>query len=229
MRPPRSFTEIEGWRESFQAAAKKQEAIRASSLFPEVPQTLCGEEVRALTLADWTLLSMMARSPFFVGGFPDFKHASNVIWILRRNHRDCGHGWRSRWLRRCQLAKLLMRYKGRVDDIATEVAAFIEDAFLDIPGNFAPDAKKQGFTPSRMPHVAAEVTFCGEIMARFPSFRFEDLRRMPLSQFWQWLHEARTAENPEYKNHQMTDLVNRQANAELNRLRREAKEQEQAA
>ena len=52
---------------------------------------------------------------------------------------------------------------------------------------------------------------------------------MPLSQFWQWLHEARTAENPEYKNHQMTDLVNRQANAELNRLRREAKEQEQAA
>jgi hypothetical protein len=229
MRPPKSFTQVEGWRESFAAAAKKQELIRASSLFPEVPVTLCGEEVRALTLADWTLLSTMARSPFFVGGFPEAKHASNVIWLLRRRWLSVGHGWLSRVLRRWQLWTLLARYGFNEKRIVDEVSAFIDDAFIDMPGAFAPDdGKKNGLNPTRMPHVTAEISFCGEVMEQFPSFRYGDLRRMALPQFWQWLHEARTANDPEYHNPQMTDLVNRNANAELNRLRREEREQSAA-
>ncbi len=229
MRPPKSFTQVEGWRESFEAAAKKQEAIRASSLFAEVPVVLCGEDVRALTLADWTLLSTMAKNPFFTGGFPEPKHASNIIWILRRRWLNLGHGALSRFLRRWQLARILARHKGDSARIVQEVSEFIDDAFLDLPGAFAPDdLKTRGINPVRMPHVAAEVALCAEIMSQFPSFRFDDLRRMPLPLFWQWLHEARSMEDPEYKNTQMTDLVNRRANAELNRMRREQREKDSA-
>ncbi len=225
MRPPKSFTQVEGWRESFESAAKKQELIRASSLFPEVPQTLCGEDVRAVTLADWTLLATMARSPFFVGGFPEVKHASNVIWVLRRKWLKVGHGWFSKLLRRGLMAVLLVRFRGNTERIVNEVSSFLDDAFIDMPGVFSPDdGKKRGLNPVRMPHVAAEIAFCGEVMAQFPSFKYEELRRMPIAQFWQWLHEAREARDTDYRNPQMTDLVNRNANAELNRLRREFSE-----
>jgi len=231
----KSFTQVEGWRESFKAAAEKQETIRAGSLFPEVPQTLLGEEVRALTLADWTLLAVIAKNPFFSSPFADVSHASNIVWVLKHRVwlarmvlRAIGNGRFTKLLRKRLFKRILKRYAFDKDRIVNEVNAFIADAFMDSPNYYAPDDRKpKGINPTKMPQVAFEISACGEIMEAFPSFTFDKLRTMALPQFWQWLHSARKIENPDYKNHQLTDFVNRDANAEYNRIRREEKSAKQ--
>lgn len=223
MRQPKSFTEVEGWRESFEQAANRQESTRASSLFPEVPQTLCGVSVRALTRADWTLMDI-AENPFTAGGKAGLEHASNLVWLVRKRWRWVGHGRFSKWLRRLNQLCILTRCRFDEERVIDEVSAFVEDAFLDLPGQHSADDGKSGFSPVNMPQVSSEVKLCGEIMAQFPSFRYAELRTMPLAQFWQWLNAARKQADPEYRLDQLTDRVNRDACAELNRIKKEARE-----
>lgn len=219
---PSSFTKVEGWRESFEQAANRQESTRASSLFPEVPQTLCGVSVRALTLADWTLMDL-ARNPFTAGGKVGLEHAANVVWLVRKRWRWVGCGKFSKWMRRLNLLCILTRY--RFDELAiiNDVSAFVDDAFLDLPGRHSTAKGKGGLNPVNMPLFSSEVALCSEVMAAFPSFRYDELREMSLAQFWQWLNAARKKADPKYQFDQLTDCVNRDACAELNRLRREAK------
>lgn len=219
MRPPKSFTEVEGWRESFKEAAEKQEETRASSLFPEVPTLLLGEPVRQFSLADWTLLDL-AGNPFVSGGELTAAHAISVVWVLRKRWRWAGHGRVARALRRLLLSGLLVRYKFNESAIVDEVGAFMDSAFMDMPGRYDESDRKGGFNPVNMPRQAFEISLCCEVAAAFPSFSYAQLRTMPLAQFWQWLNAARKKADPEYRNSQPTDLVNRHYLGKLNAIKR---------
>lgn len=223
---PRTFTEVPGWREAFQDAAERLDHVRTGSLFPDLPLTLCGQRVRPLTLADWTVLDQ-ADNPFVAGGVRTVAHAANIVWLLS-----------PRWRRDCRFARFLRGYITRrilqhaaCDElgIIEDVGRFVDDAFLDAPGVFSGTPENGGSrSPVNWPRKAMEVELCAEIMAQFPGFTFEGLRRMPLPLFWQWLHEARSkwalAHDTKYRNYQLTDSVNTAACAELNRLRKEAAE-----
>jgi hypothetical protein len=221
MHAPTSFTQIEGWRESFDAARERLDQTRTEALFPEIPSDLAGFRVRAFTLRDWTVLEA-AGNPFVVGGTCTLPDAANVVWQLRAGpllRHFSGRGRIGKALRSF-VAEMILR-RSRYDELAAvaEISAFVDDAFLDMPGRFA---KAGGASPTELPRYASEVSLCGEVMAQFPSFRFHELRAMPLAQFWQWMHKARRKEDPEYRNDQLTDEVNRRALGELRRLRKQA-------
>jgi hypothetical protein len=221
----RSFRDVPGWREAFRESAQRLDEVRTGSLFA-LPETVCGEPVRALTLADWTVLDQ-ADNPFVAGGVRTVAHAVNLLWLLSPNFRYNG-----RWakFRRGLMAHRVMRRMGCNEAaILDAVDRFVDDAFLDAPGRFSgPGGAKVPDAPN-WPRKALEVELCAEIMTQFPAFTFEGLRRMPLALFWQWLHEARAKRNPEYRNRQITDEVNARANSEFNRLRREAAKSEATA
>lgn len=217
---PRSFQEIEGWRESFRAAAKRLDDVRTGSLFPSLPTRLCGEPVRAFTMRDWTVLDQ-ADSPFVAGGRVTVAHCVSLLWILAPNYRI--NGRLARFMR-ARLTWRVMKRNGYDEDaIVRECMDFVDDAFIDWPGRFTPRKAGGGggISATRWPRKCAEIEYCSDVMRVYPSFRYEELVGMPLAQFWQWLHEARSTLNPEYRNYQLTDEVNAQASAELNRLRRE--------
>lgn len=224
---PRTFSEVPGWRESFREAARRLDEIRTSSLF-DIPSPLCGERVRPLTLADWTVLEHV-QNPFVSGGVRTVPHAVKIVWILSR--KRCADSRITRFRQAWLLAKILRT--ARYDELAIieEVDRFIDDAFLDMPGRFSAPAKGAGRNAVNWPRKAMEIELCAEIMAQFPSFTYAELRGLPLAQFWQWLHEARAQfslknDMPAYRNHQLTDEVNLRANDEVNRQMREAKSHE---
>lgn len=215
----RSFKDVPGWREAFRAAAKRLDEVRTGSLFAQ-EETLCDEPVRAFTLRDWVVLDH-AQNPFLAGGELTALSAIKVVWLL---HRD----WAPRsWLADRRQARLirrvLRRYRGDEDAIIAAVHAYIDDAFLDMPGRYV-KSERRGISATKWPRKTFAVEFCGEIMRQFPSFRFEELMTAPLAAFWQWLHEARSQRDPEYRNYQETDAVNQRACEELNRVRREWRE-----
>lgn len=214
--PLTSFTQVPGWREAFDEAHKRLVETRTGSLFPEIADELCGERVRAFSLRDWTIMEQ-ARSPLVCGGPSSIDHAVNVLWLLRTGlvARLSGNGRIARAYRAAMLNRVLRRH--RYDELAVvaQVAAFIDDALLDMPGR---GSAPQGLNPTAVPRVALDIALCAEVMHAFPSFRFTELHAMPLAQFWQWLHRARKKEDPEYRNDQITDEVNRQALGEKRRI-----------
>lgn len=226
---PRTFSEVPGWRESFREAARRLDEIRTGSLFPSIADTLCGERVRALTLADWTILEH-AQNPFVSGTVRTVPHAVKIVWMLSR--KRCGDSRITRFRQAWLVGKILRRARYDELGIIEEVDRFIDDAFLDMPGRFSPPSKEGGRSAVNWPRKAMEIELCGEIMAQFPSFTYADLRALPLAQFWQWLHEARAQFSlknnlPTYRNHQLTDEVNLRANEEVNRQMREAAQPKQ--
>lgn len=221
---PRTFTEVAGWREGFKAAAQRLDEVRTTSLF-DVPHELCGERVRAFTFTDWLVLDQ-ADNPFVAGGARTVQHASNIVWILspwfRHNSRF------ARFLRRVLFFRIMCRYRFNEAAIIEAVESFVDDAFIDAPGRFA-KGKSAGVSAVNWPRKSFAVELCGEVMKAFPSLTFEMLRRMPLAQFWQWLHEARSQANPDYRNYTLTDSVNTAAMAELNRLKKQAAKAKESA
>ncbi len=115
----------------------------------------------------------------------------------------------------------MRRYSFNELEIIAQARAFMDDWFVDMPGYFEASGG-DGSGPVNWPRKTLQVELCSDVMRVFPSFRFEDLQRMPLALFWQWLHAARAVRVTEYRNYQLTDFVNTKANAELNRLKREA-------
>lgn len=226
MPSPQYFYEVPGWRDQFRAAAERLDIVRTGSLFPEIPLTLCGQRVRALTLADWTLLEH-AQNPLFVGGQCGVEHAAGLIWVLSPEfRRDCKI---SRFWRAWKVYRV-MRW-ANYDEMAVinAVMAFVDDAFLDAPGHFDKSSKPQGKSAVNWSRKAMEIELCAEVMTEFPAFSHAYLRKMPLAQFWQWLHEARSqfcSKNKldKYRNFQLTDQINQEANDEVNRIRREERE-----
>lgn len=215
---PKTFTEVPGWREEFTEAAERLDSVRIESLY-DFPHVVLGRKVRSLTLADWTIFDA-AKNPFFVGGVRTVAHAANILWVLSPRFRE--NSSRARFWRRYNAFRIYAA--SGFDDLAVieAVDRFIDDAFLDSPGRFADAKGGKGVNVVQWPRKAMEIEFCAEIMGQFPSIRFADLRRMPLAQFWQWLHAARAKALPEYRNYQLTDAVNTQAVLTLNRLRAEA-------
>lgn len=199
-------------------AAEKLDNVRTDSLFPSLPHTLLGREVRSFTLADWTLLHA-AKNPYVAGGQATAAHAVSVLWILSQPRHRIDTRW-TRFRRSWLTWRVMKRYAFDEARIIDEVREFVGDAFLDMPGRFAV-TEKRGTNPVHWPRKTMEVELCAEIIAEFPSFTREDLRWMPLAQFWQWLHAARVLRVPDYRNYQLTDSVNSQAIMELNRLRAE--------
>jgi hypothetical protein len=212
---PRSFTEVTGWRDAFKDAARRLDEIRTGSLF-DLPHDLLGESVRSLSFADWTLLEQ-ADNPLVVGGQVSVAHASNLVWLLSPHfRRNC---LRARISRRILLWRIVLRYRFNELEIVSQAKAFVDDSFVDMPGYFATGSG--GTSPTEWPRKTTQVDLCAEIMAQFPSFKFDELRTMPLALFWQWLHAARSKKYPEYRNYQLTDAVNTAAMSELNRIKRE--------
>lgn len=225
---PRSFTEVPGWREAFRDAAKRLDEVRTGSLFPDLPTQVCGEPVRLFSMQDWTVLDQ-ADNPLVAGGAVSLAHCCNLLWLLSPRYRR--DGWIARFLRRRLSLRVLRRAGYDEAKVIHEVMDFVDDAFLDWPGRFAAPSKSGGISPVQWPRKAREIELCGEVMQAYPSFRYEELRAMPLAQFWQWLHDARgvlferAGSKTPYRNYQLTDEVNQQACDEANRLRREAAQQ----
>jgi hypothetical protein len=220
MKAPASFTQVEGWREAFEAAWARLSNARTDSLFPEVPTVVCGEPVRLLTLRDYTILSASG-SPLINGGQYGVMHAIKVLWHLHATRRRWTAGGlmdRAAFALMARRVMRLMKYDETA--IIADVSEFIDDAFLDMAGK---SAKPKPTPPTQYPRKSLEISLCGEILKAYPSFTYVELRNMPLAQFWQWLHASRLQSDPDYRNDQLTDEVNRKAAAELNRLRNEEK------
>lgn len=225
---PKSFTQVEGWREEFSAAWRQQEETRAESLFPAIKIEVAGEPVRPFSLRLWTVLEA-AGNPFVAGGAVSEGAAVSLLWVCRRpSWADAlGLRWLDRLRRRALVCRAALRKirSGAAMDVVAEVDAYVEAAFMDAPRSA--DKKASGFNPTQMPRRHFAVEMVGEIIAEFPALSSDALMDMPLAQFWQWLHSSRcrvAARNgEEYRNQQPTDRVNRRANAKLNQMRREAK------
>jgi hypothetical protein len=216
----RSFTEVEGWRESFREAARRLDEVRVGSLFTD-PTLLCGESVLPFSFRAWTVLHQ-GDNPFVSGGERTTLDALKVIWVCHTEHAP-----RSKKADKAQakmFARVLRRFKGDELAIIEEVEQFVDDAFIDSPGRFSRGDGKR-IAATEWPRIALDVGLCSEVMAAFPSFRFAELWTMPLAQLWQWLHSARRLKNPEYRNYQLTDDVNARACRVLNQINRQAAEE----
>lgn len=221
-----SFTQVPGWREEFERAKKRLSETRTDSLFPEIPEVLCGETVRAFSLRDWTIMEQ-AGNPLVSGGHATADHASNVLWLLRAGWRArIKEGRLARFLRAFTLNRVLQRYNYDELAVVADVATFIDDALLDMPGR---SSRPAPFDPTKEPRFSSDINICGEIMGAFPAFDFHTLHTMPLAQLWQWLHRARKLRDPEYRNDQITDEINRKALGEKNRINEQLKAAQKAA
>lgn len=219
---PKSFTQVEGWREEFSAAWRAQDTARTEALFPDLPREVAGEPARALTLRLWTILDA-ADNPFVGGGEMSVAAATSLLWVVRKPSPfvdSLFSPWFTRFLRRCLIWRVAIRERQGVDTVG-EVAAFVEEAFMDAP---AADGKTPAFNPVQMPGKHFAVSLCSEVLAEFPAFTTDALLDMPLAQFWQWFHAAReqaSARNGrDYRHLQPTDRVNRAANRKLNAMRK---------
>lgn len=215
----RSFQDVPGWREAFRAAAQRLDEVRTGSLFPH-GETLCGEPVRAFTLRDWTILDH-AQNPFVAGGELNALAAMKVVWLLHAKWSK--RSWLADKRQARMMRRIMRRFRGDEAAIVDAVYSHLDDAFLDMPGRYDTGGKK-GISATKWPRKAFAVEFTGDIMRSYPSFRFEELMMMPLACFWQWLHDARSARDPEYRNYQETDAVNQRACDELNRIRQSWRE-----
>jgi len=183
---------------------------------------VCGRDVRWPTLDDWVIFEA-AKNPFFVGGERTISDASNILWRLGAHYGQ--PGCVSKFWRRYTLARIMGFAKGDADLVCAAVGKFVDDAFLDCPGTFSfRTGAEAAASAVSWPRKSYPVDLCGEIMSRFPSFTFSDLRALPLPMFWQWLHLSRETENPEYRPTQLTDWVNMQATAKFNEDQKAARE-----
>lgn len=216
---PASFTQVEGWREAFAEAADTLSETRAGSLFA-FSEEVCGVSTRPLSLRTWTILHIL-RNPLVCGGTLTTAHALHALWIMREGWQWVGEDTRlARVLRKARGAYVLHLAGYDEQRVCDEVCAHVDSAFLDSPGRFAKSSEPTPANPVHHPRASLEIQLTGEVMAAFPSFRFDELRNMPLAQFWQWLHRARKLRDPEYRNDQLTDQVNRDYLKKLNALRR---------
>jgi len=213
---PRSFTHVEGWAEDFAQAAKTLREIRVSALFPR-SEELLGVRVHALTLRTWTILDLTGNS-LVTGGEVKTADCLRALWILRADWLGLGETSKlAKFLRYWRSARVLARVgydEAKVQDL---LEAHIDYGFADMPGRFntGPSAPPN---PVHHPRMSLEIQLASEVMAAFPSMSFDELRNMPLAQFWQWLHRARKMEDPEYRNDQLTDQVNRRYVGKLNAM-----------
>lgn len=230
---PRSFTEVAGWREAFREAARRLDEVRTGSLFPEIPATLCGEPVRAFTLRDWTILDQ-AENPLVAGGRVSVESCCVLLRLLRaKPGKPASAGKIGMFRRALFVARVIRRNRYDESAVVTKCIRFIDDAFLDHPCRFAAKTEPSGCSPTTWPRKAQEIDLCAEVMRMYPSFSYDELRSMPLAQFWQWYHAARAAEIDNmrvhapglsgYRNYQLTDKVNADACARLNQMRSAAK------
>lgn len=219
---PRSFTQVEGYREDFDAALKKQHEVRTFSLF-RYSDVLFGVRVHPLSLRTWTILDLKGNS-LVRGGEVKADDCINALWILRAEWLKVGEATRlAKFLRVFRANRILHRAGYNHHAIKSEVAAYIDDAFLDMPGRFN-ETPSDPLNSIHRPSVSLEVQLASEVMQKFPSMTFGELRNMPLAQFWQWLNRARKIDDPEYKPDQLTDQVNRRYVGRLNAMRRADRE-----
>ena len=215
---PRSFTQVEGWREDFDRAAEKLKEARVGSLFPRTEELL-GVRVRALTLRTWTILDLTGNS-LVRGGELKVEDCLRSLWILRADWLWVKEtSLLARFLRRWRAVGVLRRAGYDEDKVRYLVSSHIDYGFLDMPGRFNTE-DPEAPNPVHHPRISLEVRLASEVMEAFPSMKFEELRDMPLAQFWQWIHRARAIEDPKYRNDQLTDMVNRRYLGKLNAMRR---------
>ena len=215
---PRSFTQVEGWREDFDRAAEKLKEARVGSLFPHTEELL-GVRVRALTLRTWTILDLTGNS-LVRGGELRTADCLRALWVLRADWLWVKETSKlAKFLRRWRAAGILRRAGGDESRIRELVAAHIDYGFLDMPGRFNTE-EPEAPNPVHHPRISLEIRLASEVMEAFPSMNFEELRDIPLAQFWQWIHRARAIEDPKYRNDQLTDMVNRRYLGKLNAMRR---------
>jgi hypothetical protein len=214
---PSSFTEIEGWREDFDAAKAQLREVRDSSLFA-LPDVVCGCSVLPITLKTWSVLDAI-ESPLVCGGEVTCADALRALWILRADWLGVPEGSRRAKFLRGFRANMTLRACGYDERfIVYAVTQHVESGFMDMPGRFSTGSTPED--PANPSRVNVQILMAGEVMAEFPAWTFEALREIPLAQFWQWLARARKSTNPEYRGDQLTDQVNRRYLGKLNALRR---------
>lgn len=219
---PSSFTHLEGWQDDFDAAANTLREVRTGSLFPRVDEIL-GVRVRPLTLKTWTILDLTDNS-LVTGATVTTADCLRALWILRDDWRWVGERSRlAKFLRYWRGNRILARARYDEEKIRKLVSEHIDFGFIDMPGRFC-TAPAEPLNPVNYPRLSLEIHLASEVMRHFPAFTYDALREMPLAQFWQWLHRARKIEDPEYRNDQLTDQVNRIYCKRLNALRKADRE-----
>lgn len=101
--------------------AIEQEQLERNAAFLDVPETLCGHPVPAMTLQHLIVLSCIG-SPFVDGGPVDRAHVRQFLLVITG-----ATGWRKRWL----------LWRTRKLDLSTalpQIKAYLDSALADIGG-----------------------------------------------------------------------------------------------
>ena len=120
-----------------EALAKEQASRNAA--FIDITETVCGFELRQMTLRDYLILQS-ARNPVLVGGTPSPVELVAFLWLLSPGYRPAltFAGWINSWAFAIRCRKFLPRGKGddheRISSAAKIIEAcraYVEETFQD--------------------------------------------------------------------------------------------------
>lgn len=204
-----------GFRLDYLAALEKQKRVRAEALFLDlVPLQLCGAQIRPMTIRDFLLFDLAGNPLLFSS--PNLAHSINLIWVLSKSNQP---GPLNKIRRVLHFYKVIRHAKknkmfSSVEEYITgEVNKFVDEMLMDMPGRYSEGDEKPG-EPLRVCYANILIR---EVMGL--GFSFSEVRAMPLSLFWQYLHLAYKQKNPEHKGDQPSDIVRRKYLLELNKQR----------
>lgn len=165
--------QIPGLRE----AVEKEQFIRDTA-FLDIPEQICGIDVKPLTLRHVLALSLVG-SPFMVGGNPSPVDCAQFLWCVSTSWSPHSRWRRKLFIRRCRRLKF--------STLAKSIEEFVDEAFQDSPAT-TDCGDRQSFYS-----FAASIvdTFASEY--GWPAHYIID---MPAKQLFQLMSVIRKRKNP---------------------------------
>lgn len=162
------------WAEKYaalQATAEADEASRRAEDFIDVPRTVCGLELRAITPRDLLLLDY-AGSPFIRGGAIEDMHIPQFLWQLCTPQPR--HWWQE---------KLFYWHVGDLnyDQAVAEIRAYLDRTFADAPA--VPSSESSPSAPIGTSFVAPLIV---RIASGIPALTPPMIMDTPLPQLFQY-------------------------------------------
>lgn len=195
------------WSEKYAAllaAAEAQENDRRAEDFLDIPRTVCGLPLRAMTPRDLLVLDY-AKSPFVSGGEIT---AARVAQFLCALHDNPPRGWLAnrRFFRHC--AELIFA------DAVAEIRAYVDRVFAD-----APVVRGEGGKPIGAHFVAPLIV---SLCAGIPGLTPQAVMNTPLPQLFQYrkvldLEEARRT-GGKFRDRSPADTLLHECLEEANRI-----------
>ena len=162
------------WFPKFQAAKKRERTVRDFAM-ARLNHRVCGVEIRAMTLRDFALLSVVG-NPFVCGGALTKEDAAQLLWLLSPSYvepRGIVSGFRARRAR----GRILFVLAHFTEEALVEgVEEYLEEMFMDAPGG------KSGRTET----VSASASMVMLLQSE-GKFGRDECMAMPLPELWQYV------------------------------------------